>query len=122
MESQKVAQSAIEGGIYTAIGVGVAQATGLFNPMGGALFGGVTYLSGKVIAEGMNKSFGNSSSEKILKVAAEYFGGLLLALGVMIQIGYKIQLSASVTLGLWMIPLTYAATQIALPMIMKQVS
>ena len=73
-------------------------------------------------AEGLDKFFGNSSAEKILKIAAEHFGGLYAALVVMVQIGYKIQLAASLTLAMWMIPLTYAATKIALPEIMKQVS
>jgi len=122
MDSKAIAQSSIEIGVYTTIGVGVAQATKLLDPTGGALFGAVTYLSGKIIADGMNKHFGNSSWEKVLKVAAEYFGGLLVALGTMIQLGYNIQFAASLTLGLGMIPLTYAATQIVLPALMKQVS
>lgn len=122
MDTKLIAQSSIEATAYTGIGVAVAQVTNILQPMGGALFGAVAFLSGKIIAEGLGQFFGNSSAEKILKVAAEHFGGLYAALVVMVQIGYKVQLAASLTLAMWMIPLTYAATKIALPVIMKQVS
>ena len=122
MDTKLIAESSIELATYAGIGVAVGQVTNIFNPAGGALFGVVAFLSGKIIAEGLGKFFGNSSAEKILKIAAEHFGGLYIALVAMVQIGYKIQLAASLSLAMWMIPLTYAATKIALPVIMKQVS
>ena len=103
MDSKAIAQSTIEASVYAGIGAAVANATTNIKPAGGALFGTIAFLSGKVIAEGFNGLFGDSSAAKILKVAAEIFGGLLVALGVMMQIGYKINYSVSLTLAPWMI-------------------
>lgn len=122
MDSKAIAEKSIEASLYAATGVVVSQTTNILKPGGGALFGAVAYISGKIIAEGLNKMFGNSSAEKILKIAAEHFGGLLVALGVALQMGYKIKLMASLTLAMWMIPITYAATKVVLPQIMKQVA
>ena len=123
MDSKAIAEKSLEASLYAATGVVVSQTTNILKPGGGALFGAVAYISGKIIAEGLNKMFGNSSAEKILKIAAEHFGGLLVALGVAaLERGYKIKLMASLTLAMWMIPITYAATKVVLPQIMKQVA
>jgi hypothetical protein len=102
--SETIADLIVGGSLCAATGALATYLVTSIQPMGGALFGLVNGISSSIIANLLDKLFGNSSSEKVLKYALGFFIPIALSVGAASLAGYTITIGTGIWLMIAMIP------------------
>lgn len=102
--SKIVADGVVNTSLAAATGALGAYLFTSIHPIGGAIFG-VTYgITSSITAAVLNKLFGNSTSEKVLKFALHVFASISLAVAITSLVGYTITFGSAIYLIIAMIP------------------
>jgi len=102
--SKIVADGVVNTSLTAATGALGAYLFTSIHPIGGAIFG-VTYgITSSITAAVLNKLFGNSTSEKVLKFALDILGSIALAVAITSLVGYTITFGSAIYLIIAMAP------------------
>lgn len=97
----------VYGAFYAATGALAGHLFSLVTPVGGAAFGAAMGIASAFAAAGLDRMFGDSTNEKIVKYVGRFLLSIAAGVGAALAIGAKLTMINGIYLSILMIPVSF---------------